>query len=415
MNLLIPLFSPATGTWGGLSRAVAVAHAAEAASHRVAFCASGYLAANLRRRGYRVYTMPAPTMLGLPRILAYPLARVLTTLDASAVAGRLLGSIWGVLLFSGVLSPRYLTQLTAAETSAARDYGPDVIFTDLDPAAFITARTLRLPIATIYNSSIVTGHGGWAWRRAKRILARILARAGLPNLTPDELFFGHDVLKLVPSTPELDGTDPTRPDVFYVGQLLGVIEPNNAGAFQPEPEQRYVFCYFGLGSTAPRALKNVLAQVFAHDERLCIVSGYRMESDGGQGTVRYCPYVDVRALLPQCDWTICHGGLNTIIQSLQAGVPLVIFPGANAERRQNAAQVQAQGAAWVGEPKDWNASWLRAHLAERKERAAQAMRLSAAIQTLGGPPAAVSAIETWMHRDIWRRENGESREDRSLG
>ena len=408
MNLLIPLFSPATGTWGGLSRAVAVAHAAEATGHRVAFCASGYLAANLRQRGYRVYTMPAPTVLGLPRFLAYPLARLLTTLDASAIVGRLLGSIWGVLLFSGVLNPRYLARLAAAETRAASDYGPDVIFTDLDPAAFITARTLGLPIATIYNSSIVTGHGAWAWRRANRILSRLLTGAGLPSLAPDELFFGRDVLKLVPSTPELDGTDPTRPDVRYVGQLLGVIEPNTAGAFRPEPEQRYVFCYFGLGSTAPRALKRVLAEVFAHDERLCIVSGYRMESDGGQGRVRYCPYVDVRALLPQCDWTICHGGLNTIIQSLHASVPLVIFPGANAERRQNAAQVEAQGAAWVGESKDWNASWLRAHLAEREEPAAQAMRLSSSIQSLGGAPAAVNAIEDWLHREMWRRENGAS-------
>jgi hypothetical protein len=33
MRLLIPVFSPATGTWGGLTRVIAVAEAAKQAGH----------------------------------------------------------------------------------------------------------------------------------------------------------------------------------------------------------------------------------------------------------------------------------------------------------------------------------------------------------------------------------------------
>lgn len=51
MKLLIPLFSPATGTWGGLTRGIAIAQAAQKAGHLVAFCASGYLESVLRKRG----------------------------------------------------------------------------------------------------------------------------------------------------------------------------------------------------------------------------------------------------------------------------------------------------------------------------------------------------------------------------
>lgn len=47
MRLLIPVFSPVMGTWGGLIRVLAVAEAALAAGHDVAFGASGYLEESL--------------------------------------------------------------------------------------------------------------------------------------------------------------------------------------------------------------------------------------------------------------------------------------------------------------------------------------------------------------------------------
>ncbi len=43
MRLLIRLFSPATGTWGGLTRVLAIAQAAQAAGHQVAFSYAGAL------------------------------------------------------------------------------------------------------------------------------------------------------------------------------------------------------------------------------------------------------------------------------------------------------------------------------------------------------------------------------------
>ncbi len=55
MRLLIGLFSPPTGTYGGLTRGLAVAGAARGRGHQVAFAASGAIVAALRERGERVH------------------------------------------------------------------------------------------------------------------------------------------------------------------------------------------------------------------------------------------------------------------------------------------------------------------------------------------------------------------------
>ena len=100
-------------------------------------------------------------------------------------------------------------------------------------------------------------------------------------------------------------------------------------------------------------------------------------------------------MLRQCDWTICHGGQNTIIQSLVHDVPLLIFPGPIFERRYNAKQVQATGAGKMGESSDFNASWLRTKMDKHSEYSRHAALLGARIRSYGGAPAAVEAISHW--------------------
>ena len=61
MKILIPLFSPPTGSWGSLTRVLSLGHEAEARGHAVAFCASGYLADRLEKLEYKVYRTPETT------------------------------------------------------------------------------------------------------------------------------------------------------------------------------------------------------------------------------------------------------------------------------------------------------------------------------------------------------------------
>jgi len=103
--------------------------------------------------------------------------------------------------------------------------------------------------------------------------------------------------------------------------------------------------------------------------------------------------VPAAAVLPYCDWTICHGGQNTIIQSLLNGVPLVLFPGPIFERRYNARKVQAAGAGHMSELNDFTPAYLHAALSNQGECMRRAEALGERIRSFGGPQAAVAAIE----------------------
>lgn len=75
MKLLIPIFTPPTGAMGPHTRAVAVGSKAIEMDHEVAFCVSKTIGQHLTEQGFKVYTVPGPTFLGLPSFLSKPLER----------------------------------------------------------------------------------------------------------------------------------------------------------------------------------------------------------------------------------------------------------------------------------------------------------------------------------------------------
>jgi UDP:flavonoid glycosyltransferase YjiC (YdhE family) len=301
-----------------------------------------------------------------------------------------------VLFFSGLARPSYLRLLAAAEINAARHFQADKLFTDLDPGAFLTSAISGLPLASTYAHIATQGSGSWPWKLIRRAIAPVLQSNGLPAITPDELFFGDSVLKIIPSIPELDGTDPNRSDVRYVGQLLGPIQSLAAIDFQLETNQRCVYVYVGTGSISLDRLQSVLPSVFpTHGDRVCLVGAQSIPHPYQLQAVAFRPYVPAELVLPQCDWTICHGGQNTITQSLVHNVPLLIFPGPIFERRYNAKKVEEAGAGRMGEVTDFTVGWLRTSFEKQSESAHQAAVLGASIRSYGGAPAAVEAISNW--------------------
>lgn len=135
------------------------------------------------------------------------------------------------------------------------------------------------------------------------------------------------------------------------------------------------------------------------EDTICLVGGVQgIECVQQIGNVEFHPYLPAESILPYCDWTICHGGQNTIIQSLKNGVPLLIFPGPIFERRFNARKVQENGAGFMGELPDFNTDWLREKMAEQKSRALEAAVLGEKIGSYGGAGAAIRAMEEWLPR-----------------
>jgi len=398
MKLLIPVFSPATGTWGGLTRVVALAQAAQVAGHQIAFCAAGGLATSLRRQGYQVYATPAPTFLGLSPALSRVIERRSQRTTLPVPPGRDFGSIWLVLVISGMARAGYLRRLVEVEIHAVRDFGAEALFTDLDLATFLVAQIAGLPVAAAYQSPMAQGVGSLPWKLLNRSIGSVQRQYRLQAQCVDLLCHGPEVLKLIPSIPELESIDPQRPDVCYVGPLLGEIQP---GTFQPEAGKRYVFVYMGTGSLSLDTLRAVLPQVFEEaGPYRCLVGAQSIQTTERIGGVEFQPYLPAAAVLPHCDWTICHGGQNTIIQSLLNGVPLLVFPGPIFERRYNARQVQAAGAGHMGELPDFTAEQLRRLVASHDACQRGARTLGAGIRASGGPQAAISAIEAYASRSL---------------
>lgn len=188
-------------------------------------------------------------MFGLPPALSTMLERRSQSLSLPVRSRRDAGNLWMVFLAFGMARGRYLRRLVQAERDAAAAFEADALFTDLDPGAYLLARVAGLPIATAYQGVMSRGVGSPQWRLMNRAVASALRAHGQPPCPPEQLFFGPTVLKIIPSIPELDGTDPTRDDVFYAGQLLGKIRPTDAPpSLALDPDVRHLWAYMGSGA-----------------------------------------------------------------------------------------------------------------------------------------------------------------------
>ncbi len=150
----------------------------------------------------------------------------------------------------------------------------------------------------------------------------------------------------------------------------------------------------GTGSLTLNSLRQVLPQVFPSEGKLlCLVGSPAIETEEQIGGVRFQHYVPAEEVMPYCDWVICHGGQNTIAQSLLNGVPLIIFPGPIFERRFNAMKAQEAGAGWKLEKGQFNKEALEKLLPTQVERAACAVTLGRRIRSYRGPEGAIRAIQ----------------------
>lgn len=398
MRILIPLFSPPTGTWGGLTRVLAIATAAQQRGHEIAFAASGSLAKQLQEHAFPVFTVPEPTLLGLPRAFSDRIAAHSQKAQIPVKPGKEVGNFWFVLTFAGLAQPAYLQRLVQAQLAAIEQFHADFLFTDADPAAYLTAIISGLPVAGNYATIMEKGQNTPLYRHVERAAQRVLRSFNRPAVSLHDLYFGPGVLKIIPSIPELDGASEQQPDICYTGSLLGQIGAATLTA-RIDLDGRYVYTYLGTGSLSLETAQRVLPQVFpAGGPLTCLVGVQGLPGEFQLGNVHFMGYVPAEQVLPACEWTICHGGQNTIIQSLQHGVPLMIFPGAIFERRFNARKVVEAGAGCMGEVNQFTPEWFAEAMSQQKACTERASTLAQRISVYHGAETALLAMENWQKR-----------------
>ena len=402
-----------------------------AASHLMVMGGLGY---ELQRRGHRV------TLVGIPD--AEPAAAE-AGLGFAAIASaecppgtsqaalQHIGSLSGLAAFRATFAQlRRSTALVLRDGPALlRNLGVDGLVVDQTSFAGPTlAEQLGLTFVSVCSAlplnpdpAVPPFHTGWGpspsrWARLRnRVAHRLTARlqapiqaeiaahraaAGLPPLRR-----GADphsrLAQICQLPPELDFPRLARPAcLHYTGPLtVPAIRPE-----VPFPWERLTglpLVYASLGTIQNRLLDRfvTLAQACRDLDAQLVISlgGGGDPADlpplpGSPLVVGQAPQLK---LLQRATLTISHGGLNTVLESLAVGVPVVAIPIAN-DQPGVAARLAWSGAGAVVPLRQLTASRLRAAiervLADGAVRT-QAQRLQAAIQRAGGVGRAADLIE----------------------
>lgn len=244
----------------------------------------------------------------------------------------------------------FARNMLPAVDQVVQDYRPDVVVADgLALAGPIVAQRHGLPWATLtgtleLSQSLALLPEVDAWIMRQR--AAVWAAAGMPgqelrfspylvigfvsrSLMTEVTLPGHvalvgPALADRPGAPDFpwDWLDPARRQVLVtVGTLAGDLAAHSASfysrvmkALDPLSDQLQVIMV-----TAPGVI------------------------DDRPGHVLAAERVPLLALMPRLDAVVCHGGLNTVCESLAAGVPLVVAP-IRWDQPFNATQVVGSGA-----------------------------------------------------------------------
>ena len=209
--------------------------------------------------------------------------------------------------------------------AAVADFGPDVLIVDQQAlAGALVADRLGLPWATSASTSaeLVDPLAGLpkvdSWVRQQ--LSVLTVRHGNPDLPGDPRFSRSLVLAF--TTRELVGPVEVDGPVRFVGPSIA-----DRPGVAPDVRRPAVLVTLGTANVdAGERFLTACAQALADRPVNAIVLDPARVLGPQPPHVQVAERVDVLSVLPKVDAVICHGGHNTVCESLWHGVPLVVAP-----------------------------------------------------------------------------------------
>ncbi|HTE64454.1 MAG TPA: glycosyltransferase [Solirubrobacteraceae bacterium] len=361
-----------TGGRGHLDPLIAIARAAAAAGHTVAFSGQARLMPAVEAEGFAAFaTFPssgdgAPVRTSLLELSAEREDAVLRDVFAGRLARQRAD---GLLALCGTWQPDLL------------------VCDEVDFGALVAAERLGLPYATV----LVTAAGSFV--RADVVAEPLDALRAEHGLDPDpELAMLRRHLVLSPFPPSF--RDPSAPLPVTARSVRMIpCEPARAG--------RTPLVYFTLGTVFNLESGDLFARVLAGLRELPIelvvsVGDPIDPSELGPQppNVRVERHVDHASLLPRCSAVVSHGGSGTVLAALAHGLPSVLLP-MGADQPLNAQRCASLGVARVldavrATPADAGAA-VAAVLTDPRYRDA-ALRMRDELVRLPGPEHAVDLL-----------------------
>ncbi|WP_084476681.1 glycosyltransferase [Actinokineospora enzanensis] len=286
------------------------------------------VAAAAMERGHEVaWVGPCPVVRDLVGERVYPAGSYLERRPAGLRAFAALRFLWADFLvpLADAMVPGVL--------AAVEDFGPDLLVVDQQTfAGALVAERLGLPWVTSASTSaeLADPLGGLPkigdWVREQQRGLR--ARHGVPG--EDDLRFS-PYSTVVFSTVELAGEPVVAvKDPRYVGPSLAHRRPVEFPWARLRPDARLVLVT--LGTTNSEAGGRFLAEAalaLAELTEQPDLQGVIADPGGfltASGDVIVVPAAPMLDLIPRAAAVVCHGGHNTVCETLANGVPLVIAP-----------------------------------------------------------------------------------------
>jgi UDP:flavonoid glycosyltransferase YjiC (YdhE family) len=354
--------------------------------HDVLLCSAQ--AANYRPvEGVPNHLAPTPSPLGLPMALGRFFFRVAQAVGAQRRAR--VGSFEQVLRVVGVLDVGHFSADVAVLREAIRRHDPHVVYSEFRLAAIVAAKLEGRRVVAGHSYPTRTAYAARPDLSAK-LRAHLQRAWGLPATSSILDVFEWADARVVASSPELEPVEGAN--VVFTGPFSSLRPP------EPGPQagaRSTVVLYMGNGTVVPRRQLEVAREAFPDAPwEVCLASAQLPA--GRYGRVEVRERIDFRELLPRAAAFVNHGGQNSVMDGLVAGVPQVVCPGGIFERIYNADSVVRLGAGRRMEEGQFDAPGLRAAVEELsgdpgvREKAQTAGR---ALVSLGGVGRAAEVLE----------------------
>lgn len=306
----------------------------------------------------------------------------------------------------------YINASVDRELEVFNNFKPDVVFTEYQFTTAISCKIANIPLLSTVSwhthpEFIAPQFGTTAYSFDVEInYNKILKKHGLKEIyNISDLLINSSVLNIAPTIPELEPQLKSLPNVLYVGSLLfSGIEVSNFPISIITNNSKNIFVYMSVGELSPDYYIPELIKAF-HRKPYNVFVSLRENQYNGLPLPLSIGNIHIHQLLPgismirRSDLVITRGGQNTMMSCMLAGVPVIGFPGNNAEPDYNLTVIQNKGAAIKCKDSDFQSESLYVksidviHNNKMKE---SAEILGKMIRAYKG----ASAVREWLHNNI---------------